>query len=242
VHPTTGDVYFGNHPKIQKLSRSTGKWVTIAGGGATPYYSGDTLTGSNISFNGWAPMVLGFDGSGSLMGVACTNLITCALKTYNITSTVQSALAGDGTLMGALSADGTLGSATKVPQDYNWIPATWDAAGSRWAMVETTNSTKLRTLSAGGTLGTETTTSEGMQAFAYRHNLNGTNNIVYYCNGNTGKIRKKDITGGTTTDLAWPIATLACSGRGMMYSTSRNSLFFTFTQNGLGGVAEYFNP
>jgi heat shock protein HslJ len=242
VHPTTGDVYFANHPKIQILTRSTGKWVDLIGGGATNFKSADGLFGTSVFFNGWSPLVLGFDGVNTILASAMYGSPPKNfLKLYTgltAASSVQSSLVGNDTAAGPLAVDGTLGTASTVQYDYNQVPASWDAFSSRWVITDLPTSNTFRTIAAGGTLGTLTTTSIATRSFAYRHDA--THDILYFCD--TNSVMRKKVIGGAETTLTWPVPGIKCNGHGMLYSPSRNSLIFPYLQNGLSGVAEYLNP
>lgn len=247
---STGDVYFsrGNN-RGARLNRSTDRWVDFVGGGATHYASADGLTGSNFFVPQYPPVFLGFDG---------TNLLT-ALYTYNsglqvsenvywklhaISNGLQAAFTGNGTSAAASCANGTLGTscATRVSNDGANPRATYDSLGTRWIFRDSNDTQWLRTLTPGGNIGSLTGTGTSIRAFAYRRNLALTENIVYYCSNADGLLYKKDLNTNITTALSWSVPLMQCRSRTLIYDATRNSLVFSYSQNGMFGIAEYLNP
>ncbi|MGK5082685.1 hypothetical protein WDW37_05210 [Bdellovibrionota bacterium FG-1] len=249
VNPSTGDVFSTINGYIMKLDRSTSKWVALVGGGATSYSLADSLTGTNISMGSYTGGILGFDGTNLLMvqGRYSAGVFDCFLKNYTITNGTQSHVAGFvGSSCGGLNADTTpvtsSGTHANTSGTLNMIPAYWDGPNNRWLSVDrAVAQTTVRALNIGGNLGPLTTTTYGIGAFTYRKE--GSNEYLYYCkNSTSGTLQRKNITAGTESSLAWPISSLFCSGYSLLYDSTRNSLIFPFTQNGLGGVAEYILP
>jgi hypothetical protein len=247
VHPTTGDVYSGSAIQgyITKLPRATGIWTKIVGNfSGTLYTLADGLTGLNINlFGSYSPKVIGFDGTSNLLvhksRFSASNSRDAFLKVYDTATGTQSHVAGIvGVGTYVYSADGTAGTSTNVSLAES--SGAWDAFSSRWAFLNGNAERNLiRTQTVGGAIGTIATLSNQAVSFAYRHDAS--NNVIYYCDSNSF-LRKYNVTTTTDTALTWPIAKMKCVGHGMVYSSSRNSLIFPFTQDGIGGVAEYFNP
>ncbi len=95
----------------------------------------------------------------------------------------------------------------------------------------------------GGLVGTIATFTDNASSFAYVHSA--TSHVAYYCSTVDFKIHKKDITAGTDVVLSWPISSMRCNGRSMVYyenSPTDRRLVFPYIQNTLAGVAEYLNP
>jgi hypothetical protein len=251
VDPTNGTIYSGSRSAdaLSKIDRSTGKWVDLVGGGATDYSTAaaDGLAGNQIDFsNCYNPMVVAYDGGSNLLvnkhRYYSNNDQDSFLKVYDTTTGTQTHLAGvPGVPAYEFSVDGTAGSTTNVPSSLE--SGEWDAYASRWIFASFNHPSEIRTQAVGGAIGTIATLANGQSSFAYRHDA--ANNVIYYCaawGGNAGILQKYDVTTSTNTVLPWPIARMKCAGKGMIYSSSRGSLIFPFTQDGIGGVAEYLNP
>lgn len=84
-----------------------------------------------------------------------------------------------------------------------------------------------------------------IKSFTY-YRVSSTVENFWYCNNTTGRLNKIVMTSGSLTSntgLSWPISSIGCTGLGMVYSPTRNSLIMAFSQTGgLGGVLEYLNP
>jgi hypothetical protein len=246
VDPTAGTIYssarINNY--ISKIDRSTGKWVDIVGGGATNFYSAsaDGKLGNEIYLNGYSPAMLGFDGTHLLTAID-KYLTVSMMKIYAVTDGTQTAFAGvSGSTDTTFSADGTAGTSTTVPLTQDPVQsAIWDAYASRWVFnSQYSDANVIRTLVVGGNIGTIATLSKTPSSFTYRHDAS--NNLIYYCGSSDNKLYKYNITTSTNTALTWPIVKMKCTGKDMVYSSSRGTLIFPFTQDGIGGVAEYINP
>ncbi|MBS1963263.1 MAG: hypothetical protein JST04_13695 [Bdellovibrionales bacterium] len=249
VDPSNGTVYASlrTNSRISKIDRSTGKWVDIVGGGATNWdsASADGKLGNQIKLNGYAPLVAAFDGT-NLMDLTYVYNGSSMVKIHKVSDGTQTALigvTGSANAAADYSADGTAGNASTSVWHaaVGMQSAIWDAYGSRWVFNNGyTNTSKIRSITVGGNLGTVATLPQSPSGFTYRHDAS--NNIIYYCRSSNQKLYKYNVTTSTNTALTWPITKMKCVGTGMVYSSSRNSLIFPFTQDGLGGVAEYLNP
>jgi hypothetical protein len=243
VDPTAGTIYSSGRlsNRISKIDRSTGKWVDIVGNGTNAFNTAaaDGKVGSQISLPGYSAELWGFDGTSLIAQVYLYNSDSM-IKAYTVANGTQSPVAGVIGYSGySYSADGTAGSATTVPQSQEAVQSgTWDSFSSKFIFASTPTSLKtIRSIGYTGNISTIATLPNVPLSIAYRHDAS--NNIVYYCS--SGRIYKYNITTTTNTALTWPITRMSCSGRTMVY-TSRGTLIFPFTQDGLGGVAEYANP
>ena len=68
---------------------------------------------------------------------------------------------------------------------------------------------------------------------------------AYYCRTSTGSIYLRNLSAGTEISLpggnSWPITSVKCAGRNMIFDYSTNTLTFIFQQNGLYGVGQLLN-
>ena len=65
-------------------------------------------------------------------------------------------------------------------------------------------------------------------------------NVNYYCS-TTSRIYKYNIATSTDTKLAWPGTSYSCTGVTIKYQSSRGSVVFPYTKDGLTGFAEIVN-
>jgi hypothetical protein len=90
-----------------------------------------------------------------------------------------------------------------------------------------------------------------LSAIAYRRA--GADELVYYCydyssyvptDPKNGRLFVKNITNGALSilPLPWPVASLQCTGRKMIWDAARNALIFAYARGSLYGLAEYVNP
>jgi hypothetical protein len=254
MNPTTGDLFFylsGN--RIGKLNRATGLWGYLVGGGATLFPSANALPGSSIKLNTVSavaePIALGFDGTSILASVADRDvsgtMTESMFKTYTITDGTQAHLAGIAGSVGTFCANGTPTASCRLPAKSVasgvsvYDSATYDSVGNRW-LFHMAGGTRVIKMDIGGNVGTLVTLPSTILNFAY-HRTGGTPaEYVYYCSSDDGKLHKNDLT--TDTPLAWPISSVQCTGKRLIYNSSTNSLIFIYQQNGLQGIAEYLNP
>jgi hypothetical protein len=262
MNPGTGDLFFSRSTYyISKLARATGTWVDLVGGGVNFYTSADGLLGNQIyASDRELPKVIGFDGSNILTAIGGytsettpdPNLQFGYLKKYSITNGMQSHLAANQSSVTptyTFCTDGTLTANCVVPQT-NSIPrynrATYDSYNTpaRWAIMQPeTSALRAMQEGTGGLVSTITSFATNASSFAYVHTAS--NHVAYYCSSTDYKIHKKDITAGTDVVLSWPISTMKCNGRSMVYyenSPTDRRLLFPYLQNNLSGVAEYLNP
>ncbi|OQW50447.1 MAG: hypothetical protein A4S09_01240 [Proteobacteria bacterium SG_bin7] len=245
---TNGDVFFNRGLRIAKLRRSSGLWVDVVGGGATNYYSpgADGLAGSAISFvDYYNPIILGFDGSNFLTGKFRYNGTQSSdtfLKLYDKSTGVQTHVAGvTGVATATFCTNGSLLSTCNVPiQSASYmVGAVWDAFSSRWLVKDVSNA-PIRSLTVGGNMATFFTPPRNSSAFDYRRSADLTTNTLYYCA--SGRLYKYNINTTAETALTWPISTMSCTGIRIKYDSTRDSIIFSYSQNGLYGMAEYLSP
>ena len=259
INPASGDVFYARFGNIAKLDRITGKWVDLMGGGSTYYSQADNLIGSLIvGSSREAPKVIGFDGNNILAAIGgytsetTLNMHYGYLKKYAITNGLQTHLAADlnsVTPTYNFCSDGTLTANCVVPQatgSPRYNRSTYDTFTSpaRWAVMKPgTNALRGMEEGTGGLVSTITTFNDNASSFAYVHTASS--HVAYYCSTVDYKIHKKNIVTGIDSVLDWPISTMKCNGRSMVYyenSPSDRRLLFPYLQNSLAGVAEYLNP
>lgn len=244
---TDGTIYFTRGGTVlSKLDRSTGKWVDIAGGGATTYASADGLLGNQILFDGYNHGPLGFNGTYLLRHSQRWNGTfhpDGLIKAYDKTTGTQSSFAGIAGVEVGTSidncTDGTALTACLVPSNFNHAltRARWDATNSRWLILQN-GSTKIRTAVQGGNWGTLVTLPRGVDNFEYV--MKASVPYVYYCSG--GRIYKYNISTSSETALSWPSTSMNCYGPSLVWHPARQSIIFPITQNGLGAIAEIRDP
>jgi hypothetical protein len=243
----TGDLYFNRGFYLARLNRVTGKWVDLAGGGATSYEVGDGKPGNQIYYPFYLPSVLAFDGTNVMTAihsydVAAKVLSNMTFKLYSGAG-VQNALSGivATTAAPSMCPDGTAVTDCVLPPTYGslWSRAQYDSYGAQWVLLQ--NGTGAIRKFAGGTVGTLSNLAVAASSFRYRHDAS--NNVLYYCGSSDGRLHKIDLqAAGPDTLLPWPVASMSCAGRTLLYNTGRNSLIFPYIQNGLMGIAEYSSP
>ncbi len=246
INPANGDIFNGpTNGLIQRLDRATGKWVNHVGGGATIFPNADGLKGTDIALTytpgySYPIPILGFNGTQMLAGIFrwdTTTLVDSFFKLYAATDGTQAALAGVAGAAGAtFSANGTLMSSTAVPRWSAGVLAAYDSIGSRW-LLALQGQSAIRTLPPGGSIGTLISLPRTINSFTYRRTPN---EIVYYC-ATSGLLYKYDVTAGVETAYSWPISSISCSGRTLIYSTT-GTLIFPYTSDGVMGIAEYIAP
>lgn len=244
---STGDVFFTRTgTTLSRLSRSTGRWVDIAGGGGTSYASADGLTGNNIALDGYNHGALGFNGSQVLYHTQKwdgTSHPDVMIKSYAVSDGTQSSLVGKPLVyyQDNLDActDGTpLNDCAFVPNFHaNMTRAIWDGANARWLLLQKETS-RIRTAAAGGNWGTLVTLPRGIQGFTYT--IKATIPHVYYCA--SGRVYRYNLNTSTETILPWPSSSITCHGHSLVWHPTRQTIIFPIKQNGLGGVAEIYDP
>jgi hypothetical protein len=248
---------------VAKLDRAAGKWVDIIGGGTTSYHLADGMPGSSIELGaGGLPLVLGVSSTHLLVGKsrdgASGPQVDNLLKLYAFPTMTQSSLAGQAGTAAQWwppCPDGTALSACALPTPTSnfFTHAHYDGANARW-LVAINYEQAVRIMVPGSPLATLTGTPGStliheIHSFAYRDEGPGAR-FVYYCAHDVstpgateeGRIFAFDLVGKGETPLIWPIPSLRCQGRSLIYRANPPRLVFPFRQNGVGGVAEYHLP
>lgn len=252
INPTNGDIFFKRGWILSRLDRASGKWIDVAGGGATKCPIGDNET--SIYFPYMPPFVIGFGDNKVLAATynydATTGKgIDALLKLYNLSdSNRQSHFLGTvGDPATTPCASGTLIADCGVLSSFSYQPhVVYDNLGgrSRWVFYEPFT-TFIRAVSvADSTISTIATLPRAVLSFAPKFGADlGTTNFIYYCAWNAGakqyKLYQYNINTSSETLLDWPIASMTCGGSTLIYDATDNSLIFPFRQNGLSGIAEY---
>ncbi len=241
----TGDIFFPRDgATLSKLNRSTGRWEDIAGGGGTSYTGADGLPGNQVSMDGYPHGPFGFNGTHLIRHFHQWNGSTNVhgmMKTYAIADGTQSPLAGViGFTGGSIDScpDGDSLATCAIPGNHTpHSRANWDAANNKW-LLHQFGSNNIRTASSGGTWGTFAVLPRGINAFAYV--MKASVPHVYYCSG--GRMYKYNLNTSSETALFWPSSTIYCQGYSVIWHASRQSVVFAISQNGLGGIAEIYDP
>jgi hypothetical protein len=241
-------ILFRRGDVMSKLDRSTGKWVDIVGGGSTSFTAADGLSGAAVLFDGYGTGPNGFDGSRFFIQMNQWNgsqYVNGYMKTYTISDGTQAPLAGK---PGPIASDaseftnataGDAGSNYRVTSNGNVYPRVeWDSSASQW-LVHAVGSSQIKPISNAGVFGTTISLPRGFWAFT--RVVKGSDTYFYYCATNA-RMYKYDVTTSTETALAWPSATLSCMGYSMAWDSVRNAIVFPISQNGLGGIAQIYDP
>lgn len=245
IEPSTGDIFMGRHGGlISRLTRSTGLWSDLVGGGGTDYTTADGQTGANVSLSGYPSGPHGYNGTQlmrSLHQWNGTTEVNSQLKIYQISDGTQSHFAGQlGINVDHIDncANGSVLANCRMPTSFqSFSKSQWDAANSRW-LIHQLGSSRIRTAVQGGNIGDLVSLPRGIQSFYYI--VKATVPNVYYCSG--GRIYKYNLNTSTETALFWPSSTISCDGYSMTWDPVQNSIVFPILQNGLGGIARILDP
>lgn len=188
--------------------------------------------------------VYGFHGTDILFGFHAFDSYDAAyadayLGTFSLGSPTPQQLAGTNTLVqySDFCADGTgLLSCYVPPSEPDVIAsATFDTDGDggqgRWLMLRMNNHS-IRTLNNGSqTIGTLSTLIHSGRSFAYRRTSSSGRPIeeIYYCAFDDGRIYKRIVGGSTEQALAWPISTLGCAGRSLVFNPDTKQSYFSLS-------------
>jgi large repetitive protein len=245
---SSGNVVMSSASQIVgQLNRISGKWVTVAGGGSTYYATAaDNVQGTSVKYlsHNSVVQIAGIGNGKVVLGLVNygSGYTDPALKLLDTTTWQQSSLTSSvgTTVTGSFSPSGTALNACLVP-DTETTPVTmaYDAATGAWY---SNNSSTIQKLVPGGSI---TTYITGLSVAGMAYNrIDAANEMFYICrtNGVMQKIPVVNGVAGTPVNLNWPIASMTCTGRSLIYSQSRASLVFAFKQNGMYGIAEYIDP
>ncbi len=245
VDAPTGDIFYTrNGSYLSRLTRATGLWSDIAGGGGTDYTAGDTLLGNQISISGYAQGPMGYNGSQIMRSFHQwngTTQVNSMIKLYSTSGGTQTHFAGLlGVNVGSLDScavSSTLATC-KAPTNFNsFSKAQWDSVNNYW-LIHHIGSSIIHTAVEGGEIGNLVSLPRGAQSFYYVVKTGIPH--VYYCSG--GKVYKYNLNTSNETALFWPSETISCDGYSMTWDPAQNSIIFPILQNGLGGVARILDP
>lgn len=256
IHPTTGAIYFSRASKLGYLNRGTGKWVDLAGGGTYAYYDATTdgHIGTDISFTAgspapYLPWAVDINAGGQVMAgsyaYSTPSSLNGALKLYDGSNGTQYTFLGGAGAMASTQifcTGGTAATSCNVP-NLSIVLSAYDSFTDKFFVSTTFNVSPglIKLVTVGGNVTDYRTLPRQINSLAYRRDAGLTYEWFYYC-GVNGKLYKYNNLTATETALNLPSTSMTCSGRGLTYSATRGSLIYGFTQNGLGGVAEYLNP
>jgi hypothetical protein len=230
---SNGDLYLprtGGY--LSKLPRATGLWEDLASG------------------YGYGPAILAINDNGILVNTFSYNLTYGSVDSRNLfydfvakTQTTYVRYGGGVTVPNTVCADGTALNAcltAGLAKDRGYQGA-FDSVTNMWLIPEVSSKRIAQFASDGsGTMGTFYTLSRVFSRFTINRSSDLSTNFIYTCS--SGKLYKYNLnSSGAETELTLPNSTFTCTG-GLEYNRERNSVLFTYSQNGLSGVAEYVNP
>ena len=237
--PATGDIFLQTSTSVLgRLTRSTGKWQTLIGGGANGWRTADGQVGTAIDFSSSYTYVSAIGGGKLLVNKSAYNLglIDSYFKIYDLSDSArQSHLAGVNGTPPGFNANGTI-SGSGLPSS-GLLLAQWEPNTSKWLSSQG-SSAAIRTLDS-TTIGSLVTLPRTFSSFYYYRNAGPTVSKVFYCA--SGKLYKYDLLTTTETLLPQP-SSMSCAGVKIYYHSARNSLIYIYQLNGLYGIAEYQAP
>lgn len=245
TNPTDGSIYYTRDSGvISKLNRSTGKWEDIVGGGGTNFKDADGLVGNQIGMSGYGQSPFAFNGSTLLRHFHewdGSNTVNGILKQYEVADGLQSPLAGSvGPIIGGLDSCGPGTPLSSCGVSTNSGPSfsrgNWDAATGRW-MLHHVGSNNIHYVKYGTNID-RISLPRGFSAFEYV--IKSSVPYLYYCSG--GRMYKYNMNTSVETTLFWPSDTVSCQGYSIVWHPTRNSIIFSISQNGLGAIAEIYDP
>ena len=140
-------------------------------------------------------------------------------------------------------SNGTLLSNSNVPTPFSsrYAMADYDAKSQNW-LVGLSSTAKIVKMKEGKDerLTTWVNLPRPYNSFvrALTGSVGAEVEFVYYCALYDGRIYKYNVSTQVETALAWPTATMRCSGRSLKYDPVKKSVIFPFVQNSLNGIAE----
>jgi hypothetical protein len=245
VDQITGDIFSPYLTYMRRLNYNTLTWSNIVGGTGTPYHTGaDGLVGASVNLvSVYQNQTYGlidnklYYRKNYWTGTAHAG---CYIKSYDASDSYRQAHfmgTGDCTqgsvLTGAAFNDNKVYDITKL----NYFQDPTDSTDKFFFGY----GNKIYKGLPGGNTTLFATLVQSMNSFTYKFNTDGLN--LYYCS-TTGYLYKYIYNTAQTVQLNWLSPTIKCKAtRNIIYNSTRNSLIFPFTQNGLDGVAEYdLNP
>lgn len=244
TNPITGDVFF---PCIRgivcKLNRATGFWENVAGGGSVNGTATGTIAAADVRFGGYNVGLLAYHNGRIITGQydwSGTASMDSIFRELDLNTNISHFMAGKTEVLGVSGCpDGSgsgcnLGFARGNGKAYTYYPAL-----DGWLFRHHGNDLKVvktDTTTGTGHIEIFKTMPEGIQNMVW----NGS--TLYYCT-DSGYLKKMEFPSETVTVLPFPGA-MYCAGSSMLFKPASGDkpdrLIFSFVQNGLWGVGEYF--
>lgn len=226
------------------------KWASSFGPGNTTYFYDPAASGAlfkTLKFTNGA-IILGSNGTSLLYNAYDSPYKMGVFSEVNFSTNVNTVLAGpvDASASSTCADNTPLSSCTVTSNVFsstvtltNNSNAAWDSVNNKWLVLDA-DSKSVRTFSStSGTMQTATTLPNRAWSMAFK-TFSGIR-YLYYCSFENGKLYLRNIDNSTETVLPWPISSMSCAGKNLIYDTNNHSLIFIYTQNGLYGVAELLN-
>lgn len=237
LNKATKELYsFNSGGSIQKFPFATKIWSSL--GTTSITYESKLHRVTNL----W-----GYDGTQNFMYQLSPAWTTAdgyrdyKLGSFNITSKLVTVLTGYMGTKITFDPDGT--PAASAATATNQAMAHYDATvtPARWLMLAN-STTKIYALNKDGMANNENlvvykTLPSAAISFVFRKAPNN-DEIIYYC-GTDKKLHSVNFTTSTTTHYEWPMNSLECAGKTLLYNSDRNSLIFPARMNNLSSVIEY---
>jgi len=268
VDPATNDIFFpiidtSGRSVIGRLQRSTGIWTKAFGAGTTPVFSGDGLSGDQVTLgmygdevspwiDGYQAVGLGSNGKMLLSSAgypnSTVNWKNPNLKTYNSAdSWRQQHLLGKmgvSTVNNEYCADGTDVNNCDGPVMYQTGRAQYDSVDKKWLLLsnrgDTFSSTRIRYVFDNDGLGTPRTIQTFVTlprvAASFDYWRTGGHEYIYYCSY-TGDLYRYDVTSTAEVQLTLPASSMKCLPQTSIQLDRTNAvLYFNFKKSGLHGI------
>jgi len=249
LHPTTGDIFspYGG-AYIRRYSKSSNAWTNVVGGGESPYETtGDGQTGTNIKFIYYNVSLVGYIDNQLYYNKyywSGTEAFNCMVKKYDTLSNyTQSHYLGNSTCydewaVGASTSSTGTSIANNVSRIEKFQGQNLILRGGETEVVE--NGEKVK---KGSTMFTIDASGK-LQKFALlnypTYSFTTAGDSIYYCAGGY-QIFKYTPSTNTTTELPLGPQGMVCSSQATLnYVSATNSIIFSFVENDMYGVAEYF--
>lgn len=238
--PANGDIYMGDYNGIYHLDRTVGKWSKIVGGttSANKIYmpASDGNAGAALDMEVDTSRLIGLVGGKLYYGYRYrVNPGVDADDAHGI-KTYDSALGYQqgnylGDIAGPYCVPGSTAVSCRFDQNLaNQGQAFFDATGTMLFLPSAN-----RFVDSTGTYQDMGLLQSAING-AYRSSA--PDDFIYYCNG-TQIIQKNGNTLAETA-LSWPVSTMTCTGKNMIYDSVANKLIFLYKQNNITAVGEYY--
>ena len=225
---------------IGRFDRIGGTWSKVVGGGATAFYNGEGIVGSDISHLPYLKATNGFvnnvlfhtthNWNGSNSEYLNTKMYD-ATDQYRQSHFLGTSLYGTSVTPGSLLADQSM-SPTNIEffQDPN--------DGFNKFFFGRLGSSYIYTGELGGNLESFVDLGNGIYSYAYR---NDGDLRFYYCSTGSNQLYEYNYTTGIKTHLSWNSPSLICDSKAqnIIFNSERNSIIFQGIENGFGVIAEY---